>query len=90
MPKDHQAAGQEVMSCHLVKTNTNSGQNCAYPSCVCIYACVLPPICLLRLIHIASHIDVTRQSARLVANRKFDASWIVLQRRSFASKLRWV
>lgn len=85
MPKDHQATGQEMMSCHLVKTNTNSGQKCAHPSCVDM------PVCfLLRLIHIASHIDVTRQSARLVANRKFDASRIVLQRRSFASKLCWV
>lgn len=59
---------------------------------MCIsFMCVYMPVCfLLRLIHIASHIDVTRQSARLVANRKFDASWIVLHRRSFASKLRWV
>lgn len=85
MPKDHQATGQEMMSCHLVKTNTNSGQKCAHPSYVCMPVCIL-----LRLIHIASHIDVTCQSARLVANRKFDASRIMLQRRSFASKLRWI
>lgn len=59
-PKDQSAVGQVVVSPHLVITLVQSGRKCV---CMCH---------LLRHVHIASHINVTWQSAGLVANRMLD------------------